>query len=88
MLNIASYFQDDPSFIGPLLDHGADIEERDYYSSTPLTTSTFANNINTARYLIDRGADVNNNDRLGVTTLNESIENNSHGGGGAVKRIL
>lgn len=37
------------------------------------------NNINTARYLISRGADVNGQDGLGINVLNESIENNSHG---------
>ncbi len=77
-LNIASYFQDDSSFIAPLLDHGADINEKDCYSSSALSCATFMNNFNTARYLISRGADINSQDSLGITVLNESIENNSH----------
>ena len=77
-LNIACYFQDDSLFIAPFLDHGADINERDCYSSTALSCAAFVNNINTARYLISRGADINSQDRLGINTLNESIENNSH----------
>ena len=77
-LNIASFFQDDSSFIAPLLDHGADINEKDCYSSTALTCSTFTNNLNTAAYLISRGANINSPDRVGITVVNESIENNSH----------
>ena len=77
-LNIASFFQDDSSFIAPLLDHGADINEKDCYSSTALTCSTFTNNLNTAAYLISRGANINNPDHMGISALNESIENNSH----------
>lgn len=77
-LNIASFFQDDSSFIAPLLDHGADINEKDCYSSTALTCSTFTNNLNTAAYLISRGANINNPDHMGISVLNESIENNSH----------
>lgn len=77
-LNIAAYFQNDSSFIAPLLDHSADINERDCYSSSALSCATFMNNIATARYLISRGADINSKDSLGITVLNESIENNSH----------
>lgn len=77
-LNIAAYIQNDSSFIAPLLDHGADINERDCYSSSALSCATFMNNISTARYLISRGADINSQDSLGITVLNESIENNSH----------
>ena len=36
------------------------------------------NTINTARYLISPRADINTQDRLDVTVLNESVENNSH----------
>ena len=74
-LNIAAFFQDDSSFISPLLDHGADINEKDGRSSTALSCATFSNNINTARYLISRGADINRQD---TNVLNESIEKNSY----------
>lgn len=77
-LNIASFFQDDSSFIAPLLDHGADIDEKDCNSSTALSCATFMNNTNTARYLISRGADIDSQGPLGITVLNESIENNNH----------
>ena len=74
-LNIAAFFQDDSSFISPLLDHGADINEKDCCSLTALSCATFSNNINSARYLISRGADINRQD---TNVLNESIENNSY----------
>ena len=77
-LNIACFFQDDSPFIGPLLDHVADINEKDYYTSTPLTSANFMNNVNTARFLISRGADINYQARSGIIVMNESIENNSH----------
>ena len=77
-LNIACFFQDDSSFIGPLLDHGADINEKDCHKATPLTSAAFMNNVNTARFLISRGADINCPARSGITVMNESIENNSH----------
>lgn len=77
-LNIASYSQDDTAYLSPLLDYGADINEKDYYSSSALSCATFMNNIQSARYLISQGADVNIQDRSGITVLNDSIENNSH----------
>ena len=77
-LNIACFFQDDSSFIEPLLDHGADVNERDHSDYTPLTCATFNNNVNTARLLISRGADINYPARPGLTVMNDSIRNNSH----------
>ena len=50
-LNIACFFQDDSSFIGPLLDHGADINEKDCYTFTPPSSATLMNNVNTAKFL-------------------------------------
>lgn len=77
-LVIACFFQDDSSFIGPLLDYGADINEKDCYTSTPLTSATFMNNVNTVRFLISRGADTNYPARSGMTVTNVSIGNNNH----------
>ena len=77
-LNIASYFQNDASYITPLLDHGADIHERDYYSSTALSSALFMNNHHTARCLISEGANIHDLNGQGLTGLNDAIENNSH----------
>ena len=76
-LNIAAYFQNDPSFIRLLLDHGADINEKDCYGSSALIC-TFTNNDRTARYLLSRGADINSRDDRGSTPLCDAIESNSH----------
>ena len=77
-LNIASYFQNDPSYISPLLDHGAEVNETDCNMSTNLTIAVYMNNVLTAQCLITHGADINSQDRLGITVLNDSIENNAH----------
>ena len=76
-LNIAAYFQNDPSFVRLLLDHGADIKEKDCYGSSALIC-TFTNNDRTARYLLSRGADINSRDNRGSTPLCDAIESNSH----------
>ena len=77
-LNIASYFQNDPAYISPLLDAGADINERDCGGCSVLTSATFMNNVRTARYLLSQGADINCQDGAGATALNYSIRNNNH----------
>ncbi|KAL8717704.1 MAG: hypothetical protein Q9225_005081 [Loekoesia sp. 1 TL-2023] len=74
-LNIASYSQNDESFINPLLDHGADINERDVYGSSALSCAVFMNQYHTARCLLARGASVGTKD---LNVMNDSIENNSH----------
>ena len=76
-LNIAAYFQNDPSFVRLLLDHGADIKEKDCYGSSALIC-TFTNNDRTARCLLSRGADINSRDNGGSTPLCDAIESNSH----------
>ena len=77
-LNLAAYCQDDGSYITPLLDYGANINERDCYSSTALSNALFMNHSATARCLIERGANIIDQDSIGLTGFNESIENNSH----------
>ncbi|KAL8752310.1 MAG: hypothetical protein Q9184_005776, partial [Pyrenodesmia sp. 2 TL-2023] len=74
-LSFASYFQNDESFINPLLDRGADINERDCYGSTALINAVFMNHCRTARCLLERGA-VSGTNELNV--MNDAIENNSH----------
>lgn len=74
-LNIASYSQNDESFIDPLLDHGADIYERDIYGSSALSCAVFMNQYHTARCLLAHGASVGTED---LNVVNDSIENNSH----------
>ena len=76
-LSIAAYFQNDPSFFRLLLDHGADINEKDCNGSTPMRC-TFTNNYRTASYLMSRGADINDRDDSGSTPLWDAIESNSH----------
>ena len=77
-LNIACFFQHGSSFIGPLPDHGVNTNEKDCYTSTPLTSASFMNNVNTARFLISREADINSPARSGISAMNESITTNSH----------
>ena len=74
-LNIASYSQNDESFIKPLLDHGANINERDFYGSSALSCAVFMNQFHTAECLLAHGASVGTGD---LNVMNDSIENNSH----------
>ena len=77
-LNMATYFQNDASYIDPLLDHGADINERDCRGTTALGNSLYMNHHRAARCLIRRGANITSQQVSGFTGLNDSIETNSH----------
>ena len=77
-LNFASYSQNDASYITPLLDFGADINERDIDISMTHICTLFMNNLHTARCPISRGANITNPDESGLTSLNDSIGNNFH----------
>ncbi|KAL8789633.1 MAG: hypothetical protein Q9213_001069 [Squamulea squamosa] len=74
-LNIACYSQNDETFVNALLDHGADIDERDYYGSTALSGAVFMNQFQTARCLLERGASTGT---YNLNVMNDAIENNSH----------
>ena len=77
-LNLASYFQDDPAYLAPLLDAGVDVNEKDCYGSSALDCANFMNNVRTARYLLSRGANINSQDSAATPALNHSIRNNAH----------
>ncbi|KAL2048489.1 hypothetical protein N7G274_000401 [Stereocaulon virgatum] len=77
-LNTALYTQNDQAYISPLLDAGADINERDCGGCSVLAPATFMNNVRTAHYLLSRGADINCQDGDGATALKYSIWNKSH----------
>ena len=76
-LSIAAYFQNDPSFIHLLLEHGADIEEKDFYGSSAMCAA-FRNNDRTVRYLISRGADINSQDKRGGTPICDAIGSDAY----------
>lgn len=66
----AASFAKDPRIIGLLLDAGADIEQRHILGDmTPLMIAARMGNLETARALIERGADVNATAQDGVTPL-------------------
>jgi len=58
--------EDNMEAIGLLLNKGADIEAKNYFSATPLQIATLKVNLNLVKFLIERGArlevfDTNNN---------------------------
>ncbi|KAL8773915.1 MAG: hypothetical protein Q9209_001345 [Squamulea sp. 1 TL-2023] len=65
----------DETFVNALLDHGADINERDYYGSTALSGAVFMNQFHSARCLLERGASTGT---YNLNVMNDAIENNSH----------
>ncbi|KAL9598866.1 MAG: hypothetical protein Q9219_004206 [cf. Caloplaca sp. 3 TL-2023] len=74
-LGMAAYAQNDESFIIPILDHGAEVNYKDCYGSTALSSAVFVNNHHTARCLLSRGAIPGAED---LNVMNDAIENNSH----------
>lgn len=54
----------DLASVQQLIEHGADIEQRDLRLRTPLMAATNADQIEVARYLIEKGADVNAKDGI------------------------
>ncbi|KAH8979562.1 ankyrin repeat-containing domain protein [Lactarius akahatsu] len=52
-----------------LLDHGAEVDERDQFLQTPLDVASMEGKLDHARTLIKYGADVNSRDTIGWTPL-------------------
>jgi ankyrin repeat protein len=77
-LHYAAYYKDDGDYLTPLLDFGAEIDEKDSYGWTALACSAERNNSKSARLLLDRGADIESRDDAGWTPLLRSVNCNSH----------
>ncbi|OUM69013.1 hypothetical protein PIROE2DRAFT_37104, partial [Piromyces sp. E2] len=52
-----------------LLEHGANIDEKDNESSTPLMSASGVGNINSVKFLIEHGANINEKDMYEWTAL-------------------
>lgn len=77
-LHYAAYYKDDGDYLTPLLDFGAEIDEKDSYGWTALACTAERNNSKSARLLLDRGADIESRDNAGWTPLLRSVNCNSH----------
>lgn len=68
-LHDAARSNENPQVLALLLDHGADVNARDKYNSTPLHDATYNENPDVLDLLIDHSADVNARDVNGNTPL-------------------
>jgi ankyrin repeat protein len=94
-VNYALFYADDPHYLQPLLDAGADVNGRDYHGDTPLITATYRapasppvpafGAVNCVDYLIQRGANTEFATAEGNTPL---LNATSHGNCGAVLTLL
>jgi ankyrin repeat protein len=86
-VNYALFYADDPHYLQPLLDAGANVNNRDYNGDTPLITATYRappsapvaafGAVNCVDYLIRRGANLESCSSQGNTpVLNAVIHNN------------
>jgi len=94
-VNYSLFYADDPHYLQPLLDAGADVNGRDYHGDTPLITATYRapasppvpafGALNCVDYLIQRGANTELASAEGNTPLlNATIHSNC----GAVLTLL
>ncbi len=60
---------DDPQFAKFLIDHGADINAKDFFGITPLHEAVIRGSYKVAKLLIEKGAKVNAKDNYGYTPL-------------------
>lgn len=65
----ASHFESNPEMIKSLVTDGASLEKCDRNKNTPLFTACYADNVSTACYLVERGANVNHTNDKGDTPL-------------------
>lgn len=77
-LYIATFYQDDPTYVSLLLRHGADIECRTTWGPCPLGGALLQQNLKTARYLISEGADPNARGIGNVLLLSQQAATNCH----------
>jgi ankyrin repeat protein len=88
-VNYALFYADDPHYLQPLLDAGADVNGRDYHGDTPLITATYRaptsppvpafGAVNCVDYLIQRGANTELASAEGNTPLLNAIIHNNCG---------
>jgi ankyrin repeat protein len=78
-LEVACFMHDNPSMIKPLLIAGGSSSQRNQIQKhNALAKAASRHNTTVARYLIERGFDLNNRDWYGNTCLFEAIYMNSH----------
>ena len=73
-LHYVSYFHGEIAYIKPLLDHGADVDERTYVGKTALSFAVLRNHLKGAAFLIGLGADLDVLDNDGQSPLALSIK--------------
>lgn len=73
-LHYASCFHGTLAYVKPLLDHGADVDERTYVGKTALSFAILRNHLKGAAFLIGIGADLNVLDNDGQSPLGLSIK--------------
>ena len=73
-LHYACSYHDDVAYVKPLLDHGADVDERTYVGKTAIFFAIIGNNLTTAAFLIGVGADLNVLDNEGTSPLAAAIK--------------
>jgi ankyrin repeat protein len=61
----AAYYKDDGDYLTPLLDFGAEIDEKDRYGWTALVCNAERNNSKSPRQLLDRGTNIESRDNAG-----------------------
>jgi hypothetical protein len=69
VLHVAAESPSRTKFIRFFLDHGADIESRDFHRRTPLLVAALEHNLEAIKILLDAGADVHAADSQGMTVL-------------------
>ncbi|KNG91704.1 hypothetical protein ANOM_000252 [Aspergillus nomiae NRRL 13137] len=77
-LHYAAYYRDDETYIEPLLEYDAPVEEKDDYGWTPLSCTAEYDHDRSARALLDYGANIESRDKLGWTPLLRAVNSNSH----------
>jgi ankyrin repeat protein len=94
-IHYSLFYADDPHYLKPLLDAGADVNGRDYHGDTPLITATYRapaspvvaafGATNCVDYLIQRGANPEIASAEGNTPLLNAI---IHTNNGAIRTLL
>ena len=65
-------YMDEPVELAVLLSHGADQNCRDKFHQTPLITATDGASLETVKFLLKQGVNVNSRDEIGETALTKA----------------